>query len=62
MTAGKSTFYEVLGWDESSWDDGIGVPETDEMYWYELNPIQQAAAHKVCFFENSWDWVSLAEW
>lgn len=62
IAAGASQYYKVLGWNRISWDEEIGLPDTEDMYWDELSLNQKEAAHKLCFFRNSWDWISLAEW
>ena len=41
---------EILGWDEDSWDNDGDAPDTEDMYWDELTPEQQAAAVQLCYF------------
>ena len=62
LPGGVRSHFNVLGYGRSSWDDGINVPETEDMYWDELSTSQQEAAYKLCYFKNSWNWISLAEW
>lgn len=64
QATGAAQYYEILGWEQASWDEEEGAtdPDTDDMYWDELSAVEQEAAFSVCFFKNSWDWVSLAEW
>ncbi|KAL7525514.1 hypothetical protein ACHAXR_001042, partial [Thalassiosira sp. AJA248-18] len=62
QAAGAAQYYAVLGWSEESWEEGIGLPATEDMYWEELSEVQQEAGHMLCYFRNSWDWISLAAW
>ena len=59
---GVASFYETLGYSLLSWDYELEYVETEDMNWSELSSEQQDAAHKLCFFQNSWDWISLSEW
>jgi hypothetical protein len=45
-----------------SWDYESEYVETEDMSWSELSITQQDAANMLCFFENSWDWISLMDW
>ncbi|KAL7554665.1 hypothetical protein ACHAWF_018162, partial [Thalassiosira exigua] len=59
---GVAQYWVVLGWNQASWDGGIGTPATNDMYWRELSESQQEAAYKLCFSRNAWDWISLTFW
>ncbi|KAL3806353.1 hypothetical protein ACHAXA_007694 [Cyclostephanos tholiformis] len=59
---GVSVYLETLGHSQSSWDDEIGYVVTEDMNWDELSLEQQDAAYRLCYFENSWDWISLNYW
>mgnify|MGYP005843900121 CR=1 FL=1 len=50
---------ELLGYEQNTWDNALPV-YTDEMFWDELTPAQQAAATNVFgYTEESWnDYVS----
>jgi hypothetical protein len=59
---GVSSYLETLGHSKSSWDDEVGYVATEDMRWYELSLEEQDAAYRLCYFENSWDWISLNNW
>jgi hypothetical protein len=59
---GVSSYLETLGYSTSSWDDEVGYVATEDMRWDELSLEEQDAAHRLCYFENSWDWISLNNW
>ena len=54
--------YKILGYDQSSWDEGAYTPESENKYWDDLSSAEQKAAYHLCFFQNSWDWISLVAW
>ena len=62
QTQGVDVYYEILGYNSVSWDYESEYVETEDMSWSELSVAQQDAANKLCFFENSWDWISLMDW
>ncbi len=59
---GVTLYLETLGYSQLFWDDDIGYVATEDMNWHELSLEQQDAAYRLCYFENSWDWISLTEW
>ena len=62
QTIGVDVYYEILGYNAMSWDYESEYVETEDMSWSELSVSQQDAANMLCFFENSWDWISLMDW
>ena len=46
---GVNRFYEMLGWNSSSWAGDTAPPETFRMRWDDLNPNQQDAAEDICW-------------
>jgi len=59
---GLDKHWEALGWSKCSWDRGCEAPATAAMEWQELDGSQQKAMEEVCYFQESWDGVSLVEW
>jgi len=58
---GVTLYLENLGYSQLIWDDQ-GYVNTEDMSWHELSLEQQDAAYRLCYFENSWDWISLTDW
>ena len=56
-----SQYYEILGWNEYSWDNDV-LPATDSMSWYELSPVEQEAAKQLCYNRELWDGLPIPEW
>ena len=56
-----SQYYEILGWNEYSWDNDV-LPATDSMSWYELSTVEQEAAKQLCYNREFWDGIPLSEW
>ena len=44
------------------WDEEVRAPEMGDMYWDKLLVDQQEAVSSLCYFVNSWNWISLVEW
>ena len=45
-----------LGWNPSSWDNGVpSVPDTEDLTWEELSPLQQEAATVLGYNNESWN-------
>jgi len=61
LPASAASNYEILGYDQPSWDEGSYV-DTADMYWDDLSSTQKEAAFGLCFFQKSWDWISLVQW
>ena len=59
---GVTLYLENLGYSQLIWDDQIGYVATEDLNWHELSLEQQDAAYRLCYFENSWDWISLTDW
>ena len=62
MALGLDRPHSILGWDERSWSGDADAPSTDSLYWAELTPRQQIAARQLCFIQEIWDEVSIANW
>ncbi|KAL7529039.1 hypothetical protein ACHAXR_005539, partial [Thalassiosira sp. AJA248-18] len=59
---GLDHYLSVLGWNKNSWDDDGPAPETEDLYWDELEPEHQAVASQLCYHKDLWDGVSIPEW
>lgn len=55
-------YYETLGWTQESWEGNATAPASEEKDWSELTTDEQAAAEELCFFQENWDEVPLADW
>ena len=62
MRSGIQESFKTLRWTESQWDDGTGVPSTENKKWNELTCDEKKAADFVCFFQQNWDKESLTVW
>jgi len=62
VAEGVDQYWAKLGWDQEGWDEGGNDPDTEDMYWSDLSEEQKEAAHQLCFFDLSWDWVKLPCW
>ena len=60
--AGAAKHYEVLGWNQDIWDEDGTPPDSSETYWADLPMDQQEAAYNLCYWENTWNWISLDVW
>jgi hypothetical protein len=48
--------WEVLGWTEDVWDDDdADPPESDGLYWVDLNGYQKDAATNLGYVPETWD-------
>jgi len=56
-----SQYYEILGWNEYSWDNDV-LPATDSLSWYQLTSVEQEAAKQLCYNRELWDGIPLPEW
>jgi hypothetical protein len=52
-------YFEVLGWDEDSWNEVTDPPASVAKSWNELNTEEQEAAGELCYFEELWDQTAL---
>ena len=59
---GFDQYLIVLGWDENSWDNDGPEPESEDLNWEHLTPVEQSAASQICFFRDLWDGTSISEW
>lgn len=64
LAIGERTLYTIdmintflLGWSANSWDNNGQLPDTEDMFWDELTPKQQAATTQLCYFRDLWDSV-----
>lgn len=58
---GVAESFAVFGWDQQSWELDQ-APATWELEWVQLTETQQDAAYEICFFEESWEGLSISEW
>ena len=56
-----SQYYEILGWNEYSWDNDV-LPATDSLNWYQLTSVEQEAAKQLCYNRELWDGIPLPDW
>lgn len=54
-------FFVDLGWNASSWAEVIDPPPSESADWSELTANEQAAAEKLCYFEELWNGLDLTE-
>lgn len=57
-----SPYFETLGWTEGSWNGTAAEPASEDKSWSELTAAEQGAAEELCFFQDMWDEVPLAQW
>ena len=59
---GFDQYYSVLGWNIDNWENDGPVPDTEEAYWDELTPDQQAAASAICYSKDLWNGNAITDW
>lgn len=59
---GITDYLSSLGWNNDSWDNDGPLPDTEDLYWDELTPEQQASASHLCYFRDLWDGIPIPEW
>ena len=59
---GIDQYYSVLGWNINNWENDGPVPDTEDAYWDELSPGQQAAASAVCYSKDLWNGNVITDW
>lgn len=59
---GLDQYYSVLGWNIDNWENDGPVPDTEEAYWDELTPDQQAAASAICYSKDLWNGNAITDW
>lgn len=55
MTQAEQELWNVLGWDEASWEGEAKKPESEDKYWGGLSPEEQAAATTLGYTQATWD-------
>lgn len=55
-------YYTTLGWNKDSWNVLAWPPKTDGAPFDTLTQEQQAAAKQLCYREETWDKLPLADW
>lgn len=53
-------YYETLGWTESIWNSS-DAPSTELLSWNDLNIAERIAAESLCYFEPTWNNISLQD-
>jgi hypothetical protein len=55
LTNAEQAAWGVLGWDETSWDEEVNVPASEEADWADLTADEQAAAEDLGYDQAIWD-------
>eukprot|EP00521_Asterionellopsis_glacialis_P009592 CAMPEP_0195284650 /NCGR_PEP_ID=MMETSP0707-20130614/2778_1 /TAXON_ID=33640 /ORGANISM="Asterionellopsis glacialis, Strain CCMP134" /LENGTH=1190 /DNA_ID=CAMNT_0040344029 /DNA_START=45 /DNA_END=3617 /DNA_ORIENTATION=- len=53
--------FELLGWNRNMWDTK-SKPDSWKKDWAELTAGQRTAAEKLCYFDETWQRINLADW
>ena len=61
VSEGLEEYFTELGWDSSLWDEGLEPPSEDK-YWDELTLLERAAARQLCYTNDLWDGIPMAQW
>jgi hypothetical protein len=63
---GVQDYFVTLGWTTELWVlyriDSSNVPATYALLWEKLSEEEQNAATEVCYFQQIWDALDLADW
>lgn len=51
----EQELWGVLGWDETSWDEEVDIPASEEKTWDELTDAEQDAAAQLGYTQEIWD-------
>lgn len=54
--------FVALGWSQPAWNGLTLAPSSDTVDWVNLTPQQQSAVRKLCYFQETWDRVSIVNW
>lgn len=55
MEAETVTAWEDLGWNETIWESGENLPDTEDKFWADLTANEEMAATTLCYFQEIWD-------
>ena len=55
-------YWIVLGWTKREWGIPGLAPKSEGKSWSELTSAEQDAAMEVCYFQESWDGISITGW
>ena len=55
MTPAEQDLWNVLGWDEASWEGEAKQPASEDKYWNQLSEEEQMAATKLGYTKETWD-------
>ena len=59
---GIAHYWMDLGWTQKMWDEGSGVPDSEDKAWADLDGKESYAAYQLCYFEETWDGYALTDW
>mmetsp|Transcript_18044 Transcript_18044/g.25438 ORF Transcript_18044/g.25438 Transcript_18044/m.25438 type:complete len:250 (-) Transcript_18044:195-944(-) len=59
---GLDSAFQMLGWDEDSWNSNTVRPVTADAAWSTLSVDEKFAARKLCYFQEIWDGLNLLTW
>ena len=55
-------YWIALGWTKREWGIPGFAPKSEGKTWSELTSAEQDAAMEVCYFQESWDGISITGW
>ena len=55
-------YWIALGWTKRKWGIPGFASKSEGKNWSELTSAEQDAAMEVCYFQESWDGISITEW
>jgi len=55
LTPAEQELWQILGWDEASWEGEAAQPASEDKYWFGLSEEERAAAGKLGYTKESWD-------
>ena len=57
LNSAEQALWEVLGWNEASWDGAVTEPASESKTWSELTEEKRSAAEQLGYTETYWDSV-----
>lgn len=58
---GIAADFETLGWTNASWTGEAPAPPSEDKDWVDLTDEEQQAAYSLCYFEGTWDGLTIAQ-
>jgi hypothetical protein len=55
LTQAEQALWEILGWDEASWQGEADEPASESKKWSELTDEERSAAEQLGYDETYWD-------